>query len=78
MGKPSGSRLYPGSTNLAPGVLNFTYSITRLGACFLVKKDQMAPGPCFHKSRLVHDRAYSNKYTLKSSSDLVTNCNTSQ
>ena len=28
----------PGSTKRAPGVLNFPYSITCLGACFLVKK----------------------------------------
>ena len=47
-----GAVLYSSSTNLAPGVLDFTYLIARLGACFLVKKGEVAPGPCFLKSRL--------------------------
>ena len=42
-----GAVLYPGSTKLAPSVLNFTYLNTALGACSLLKKGQMAPGPCF-------------------------------
>ena len=48
-----GAVLYPGSTNLAPGVLDLTYLIAWLGACVLGEKGQMAPGPCFLKSMLV-------------------------
>ena len=36
-----GAVLYPGSTDSAPSVLYFTYSITWPGACFLVKKGQV-------------------------------------
>ena len=48
-----GAVLYPGSTNLAPGVLDLTYSNCMTGSLlFGEKKGQMAPGHCFLKLRL--------------------------
>ena len=80
IGKPQikrepGAVLYPGSTKEAPGVLNFPYSITWLGACLLVKKGQGAPGPCFLKSMFTnwwHDLGPLSHYSQASENNIFT------